>query len=118
MNHDETKKALRCCIDRQCSKCPFNGMQQFCIEKLHYRLEDLLIANDKKIKKLEDECGNQSTYWSKHFESIFETAKKVVEIESVRRFAYMLQERCNSQEGCLYASDIGAVLNEWESEHQ
>lgn len=41
-----------------------------------------------------------------------------VRSESVKEFAYMLQERCNNQEGCLYLSDIGAVLNEWESEHK
>lgn len=111
MNHNETKKALRCCIDRQCSKCPFNGMQQFCIEKLHYRLEDLLVANDKKIKRLEDECGNQSTYWSKHYESIFEVAKKVVEIESVRRFARRLKDSIED-----YEYVIDRLVKEWEDE--
>lgn len=111
MNHNETRKALECCMNRRCSKCPLYGMQPFCIEKLHYRLEDLLVANDKKIKRLEDECNNQSTYWSKHFESLFETAKKVVEIESVRGFARRLKDSIED-----YEYVIDRLVKEWESE--
>lgn len=32
--------------------------------------------------------------------------------EAVKEYADRLQERCNNQGGCLYASDIGAELNE------
>lgn len=113
MNHDETRKALECCMNRQCSKCPFYGMQPLCIEKLHYRLEDLLIANDKKMEKLKKECADLEDSKNAYHDLV-----NTCEVGAVKMFADMLQERCNSQEGCLYASDIGAVLNEWESEHK
>ena len=54
MTHDEIKKALDCCMNRQCSKCPLYEARPFCIEKLHYRLRDVLVANDKEIKRLKE----------------------------------------------------------------
>lgn len=39
-----------------------------------------------------------------------------IKAEAFKEFAERLQDRCNKQGGCLYASDIGAELNEMVSE--
>ena len=59
---------------------------------------DFSQENDRlkaEIERLRAECGNQSTLWSKHFESIFETAKETVKSEARKEFAERLHEYIN-----------------------
>lgn len=35
-----------------------------------------------------------------------------IKAEAIKEFAERLQSRCSKQQGCLWSSDVGAVLNE------
>lgn len=56
------------------------------IEKEYNRLK-------AEIERWRTECGNQSTLWSKHYESIFETAKETIKAEAIKEFEERLKER-------------------------
>ncbi len=58
----------------------------------------IAISNENRKLKAENErlikeCGNQSTLWSKHFESIFESAKETIKAEAYKEFAERLKEK-------------------------
>ena len=53
----------------------------------------LINRQKAEIERLEAECGNQSTLWSQHYESIFETAKETIKAEAVKEFAERLKEK-------------------------
>lgn len=66
---------------------------------------------NEEIKKFKEECsclGCENEWLKAHYEQ--------VKAEAVKEFTEKLQDRCNAQEGCIYASDIGAVLKEMVGE--
>ena len=63
------------------------------------RLLDFIESQEEYINRLQEEnerlkneCKNQSTLWSKHFEQIFETAKETIKAEAYKEFAERLKD--------------------------
>lgn len=94
MIDNEIIKALECCKKainiRNCDDCPLQ--LQECIEGLPTLALDLINRQKAEIERLQEECGKQSVLWSKHYESIFESAKEVVRAEALTDFAERLCE--------------------------
>ena len=92
MTDKEIIKALEYCIadENNCKNCPYMQINHCTIVRSKDVL-DLINRQKAEIERLRDECGNQSTYWSKHYESIFETAKDVIKAEAIKEFAERLK---------------------------
>lgn len=83
LNDNDIKKALECCgIEETCRECPLKN-EVDCLDKLNHSLLDLINRQQAEIERLVAECGNQSTLWRQHFESIFETAKETIKSEAI-----------------------------------
>lgn len=67
------------------------------IEKEHNRQK-------AEIEKWKAECGNQSTLWSQHYESIFETAKETIKSEAIKEFAEKVYDEIT--EAIINNSDV------------
>lgn len=75
----------------KCQNCP---VKELCdSEDLSFvpRVADLINRLEAEVESLEDECGKQSTLWSRHYESIFESAMETVKAE-VKRLQQNLKE--------------------------
>ena len=121
MTKIETMKALILCMNNDIcpSECPLHyiNIAGGCGRILKKSMYDIFIQQEEETDRIREECGKQSILWSKHYESLFETSKKTIREEALKEFADKLQDRCNAQEGRIYASDIGAVLNEMIGEY-
>lgn len=93
MTDNDIIKALEYCskqgITSECERCK---VKKGCRAELIAKALDLIKRQKAEIERLQKECGNQSTLWSKHFESIFETAKETIKAEAVREFAEKIYE--------------------------
>ena len=86
---NEIAKALECCMnEKTCKNCAYNGRP--CMTPLKRDALDLINRLQEENERLLKECGNQSTLWSNHFESIFETAKETIKAEARKEFAERL----------------------------
>lgn len=82
---------------------------------------DCFTQQQKEIDRLRTECGNQSTLWSQHYESIFETVKETLVIEAVEDFIKKLKDigAYNSAGLVLFTEkDIDNFVKKWESEYK
>lgn len=121
MTDAEIIKAFKCCCaaklkeDCQKLKCPFFDNEIYnCMnvddENAMYRYAlDLINRQKEKIERLRAESGNQSTLWSQHYESLFETAKETIKVEAIKEFA----ERLKTDYGeFVYLGDIDNLVKE------
>ena len=115
MTDNEIIKALECCHmkGKTCDDCPTNDFECFRLEEMAL---DLINRQKAEIERWRTECGNQSTLWSKHYESIFETTKETIKAEAIKEFADRLISKvvntpfgvnCSGEtdeykEGCLH----------------
>lgn len=123
----EVVKALECCIKGECSKCPLKAMN--CSESVVMAFaRDLILRKNEYIKKCDkviEIAGKTIKAQEKEIErlrNLIVGSREIIghllyvirdnKTESMKEFADKLQDRCIEQEGCIYASDIGAVLNE------
>ena len=51
-----------------------------------------------EVERWRNECGHQSTLWSKHFESIFETAKETIKAEAYKECIEKLKDKFDKTE--------------------
>ena len=76
------------------------------------KIKELTEQNEKLI----DECGNQSTLWKQHFDSLFHTAKETIIANTVwemqKRFANLLvrEFRDNTPEGADHYFKQGSLM--------
>ena len=93
----EIKKALECCAkNASCTDCPLRETKSNCGDyflDLFNRQEQENESLKAEVERWRNECGHQSTLWSKHFESIFETAKETIKAEAYKEFAEKLKEK-------------------------
>ena len=61
-------------------------------------------------ERLMDECGNQSTLWRQHFESIYETAKDTLKADTVRKMQKEIEARC--VKGGIYPAFVKSTINQ------
>lgn len=47
-----------------------------------------------------------------------EIARSKIKADAIKEFAERLQSRCVKQQGCLWSSDVGAVLNEMVGDNE
>lgn len=66
-------------------------------EKVEYFADKTIATLQAENERLREECGNQSTLWSKHFEGIFETAKETIKSEARKEFAEKICFEANKQ---------------------
>ena len=97
---------------------PTNVKSLFLFAKLQKAELKRLKEENERLKK---ECGNQSELWSKHFESLFETAKETIKSEARKEFAGRLKNKIFSEdyllcEPCDMANTIDNILKEMESD--
>lgn len=80
--------------------------------------KDRMIWNCKKSNEMHTEIQNlkQRIKNANEHEIHIMKALKTTKAEAVKEFAKRLQNRCDEQQGCLWASDIGAELNEMVGE--
>ena len=92
MTDNEIIKALECCLSQngECDNCPQHS--RTCVDDLLHQSLDLINRQKAEIERWRTECGNQSTLWSKHYESIFETAKETIKAEAIKEFAERVRE--------------------------
>ena len=88
-------------------------------EKLLKRKEQLEVKTSEEIhslyaekRTLEAMVEDLHNLIGKEFTCFVGNPHKVEHCPYLEEFAEKLQDRCNTQEGCIYSSDIGAVLNE------
>ena len=78
------------------------------IEELQFLATEIEEDNRKlteENERLRDECGNQSTLWRQRFESIYETAKDTVKVDTLRE----LQIRLTREVGTYLSISIMKV---------
>lgn len=101
MTDAEIIKALECfAIDKDsdelyCVGCAFETKGlccENCSDGLAKASLDHINRQKAEIERLRTECGNQSTLWSRHYESLFETAKETIKVEAIKEFAERLKE--------------------------
>lgn len=74
-------------INRQKAELDQNAKEQHELMIEKDKMFDIAEKQKAEIERLRAECGNQSTLWSKHFESIFETAKETIKAEAIKELA-------------------------------
>ena len=118
MTDNDIKKALECCKNGYCDDCPFKETREHCFA-LDNLILDLINRLQAENERLITECGNQSTLWSKHFESIFETAKETTKTEAYKEFADRLKYKYSvfhTYGGGFVKMDIDNLLKEMVGE--
>ena len=107
MTDKEIIKALECCLSQngECDKCPQHSRN--CVDDLLHQSLDLINRQKAEIEKLTINMNAFGLGMIREKERA-DTSKA----EAIKEFAERLQDRCDTQEGCIYSSDIGAVLNE------
>ena len=114
MTDNDIIKALECCSKAKtradceklgCPACEEKGWgcvyynrtdeedEWACFAEIGKDLVDLINRQKAEIERWQEECGKQSVLWSKHFESIFESAKEVVRAEAITEFEERLKDR-------------------------
>ena len=84
------------------------------IQLLSHRLNELNAA----IERLKAECGNQSTLWSQHYESIFETVKETIKAEAIKEFAERLKTTNGTMDKRIVSVErIDNLVKEMGGEH-
>lgn len=80
------------------------------------KTKDDLVAERSRLimqnERLITECGNQSILWKKHFESIYETAKKQLREETIKKFQSKLNEERGYDDDWNYNSWWGETINQ------
>ena len=121
---EDIRKALDCCITKDCDKCPFTVF--LCDDR--YALiwaQDLIKRQDAELERFKRELNadvyelqvGRSNGKTQKVQKVLLLRAKAIKAEAMKEFADKLQDRCLEQGGCIYASDIGAVLNEMEGEN-
>ena len=139
MTDAEIIKALECCTKGNtsdvCVDCPLittdmctdveNGLMKLALDLINRQKAEIerlkepvpLVVNcevtedmlktlrNQKVINLSNDEAEAICLWDKH-----------VRTEAMEQFADKLQDRCLEQGGCIYASDIGAVLYEMAGE--
>ena len=84
-----------------------------CLDKANHdadryarKIKELTEENERLI----DECGNQSTLWRQHFESIYETAKDTLKADTVREMRKEIEARCIK--GGIYPAFVKSTINQ------
>ena len=102
MTDNEIIKALKCCQYGWCNECPYFSLSNNnCVDSSTGDVLDLINRLQAENERLRNECGNQSTLWSKHFESIFETAKETIKAEAYKEFAERLKAK-STKTACMH----------------
>ncbi len=109
-------KALECCNNCDCGGCPCLT-EDGCKDIDYAEILDLINrqAENERLKGHQKDgffnlLGNCLVF-SKTLKD-YNDMRKGLKSEAYKEFAERLQDRCIKQQGCLYASDIGAELNE------
>lgn len=118
MTDNEIIKALECCSDWEngdtCKECPFyEELDCATTDRLDKYALNLITRQKAEIERLQAECGNQSTLWRNHFESIFESAKETIKEEAIKE---CLQEVVKRTKSYSCACRIRRVCDEIEKE--
>ena len=96
MTDAEIIKALECHTGvykgAGCVHCAFTIYGCDCLKTLNRASLDLINRQKAEIERLKAECGNQSTLWSQHYESIYETSKETIKSEAIKEFAERLKD--------------------------
>lgn len=81
------------------------------------RLQSILLCFMDEVTKWENKyCLDVSELPLIPIKGETKKIKNRIKAEAMTEFADKLQGRCLEQGGCIYASDIGAVLNEMEGD--
>ena len=107
MTDTEIIKALECCFAKNivCKECPYCGSYN-CPQSLGKDTIDLINRQKTEIERWKAECGNQSTLWSRHYESIFETSKETIKAEAIKEFAERLKTETKGLLGANFVDDL------------
>ena len=95
MTDNEIIKALEICMRNDAAAKTYNDVLkgfEGCSCNTMLDALDVILRQKAEIERLQEECGKQSVLWSKHYESIFESAKEVVRAEALTDFAERLCE--------------------------
>ena len=80
-------------------------------------LKDEIAKLKAEIERLKAECGNQSTLWSQHYQSIFETTKEIIKSEAYKEFSNRFEKKLKDVQFTIGQTwDIKCCLNETLSE--
>lgn len=121
MTDAEIIKALEVCgtYKGKCTDCPaFVKVDRSNCKKVLLGALELINRQKAEVESLKAENDKLAEDWSNltiEKDQLFDEAKALIEkakSEARKEFADKLQDRCLEQGGCIYASDIGAVLNE------
>lgn len=105
MTDEQIIKALKICFeDEECTGCPLENNESEC-EKFNiweqaFNLIDRQKAEIEMLQIKIEGVQEANAVLREHIR------------KAVREFAERLQNRCDEQQGCLWSSDIGAVLEE------
>lgn len=125
MTDAEIIQSLRACIEEDCDKCAncvINFSPRDCKENVMTLALDLINRKDAEIERFKRELNadvyelqvGRSNGKTQKVQKVLMLRAKAIKAEAMKEFADKLQDRCLEQGGCIYASDIGAVLNEME----
>ena len=109
MTDKEIIKALECCKKDDCDSCPNNFGN--CYANLAGYALDLINRREGQIDRLMEECGKQSVLWSRHFESIFESAMRTAKSEAIKEVAERLKEHFDTEYSLLLSSIMADKIN-------
>lgn len=93
MTDKEIIKALESLAAYDCTRCLDLGHDCFgedCDKAIAENALDLINRQQAQIDRLMEECGNQSVLWQRHFDNIFESAKRTTKAEAIKEFAERL----------------------------
>lgn len=116
LKREEIVKALECCTNCNCDVCPYVPEQGThkgtigCNDELMINAISLINELTEENERLMDECGNQSTLWRQHFESIYETAKGTVIADTVKKMQKEIEARCIK--GGIYPAFVRSTIEQ------
>ena len=112
MTDNEIIKALECCIEMECSKCPMNydDCEERDFDNLVKRAIPIFNRQKAEIERLREENKDYAYLYDKHINTAFSHIKT----EAVKEFAEMLKEKAKANEwnGTICGIDIDATLKE------
>ena len=138
LTDNEIKKALELCLmaEYKCDECPYQHKKHFdrrkgfeimpngvpydqfsCHEWLKMDCLDLINCQKAEIERLRAECKNQSTLWSEHYESLYQTALGTIKPQSVKEFAEKCKV-CFPQIACAFDCLAKGMVGEQRKEDE